>query len=131
MLTVRFSGTMAKRHNVQINYANFNIAIKEKLGINSPTSLNDLSALWKICDALKDGSCHCSQLTVHHKKGEVIGKPHKKCGDTGVPHKCKGNGKENTCLRKQVQALGLSTQAPKSAEFVEMTDEDDTSKEEV
>ncbi|KAG1827351.1 uncharacterized protein BJ212DRAFT_1311719 [Suillus subaureus] len=135
MLTVRFLGTIAKRRDVQINYANFNIAIKERLGINvrgwpegipfqSLTSLNDLSALQKIHDALKDGSAHC-------KKGEVIGKPHKKHGDAGVPCKCKGNGKENTCLRKQVQALGSSMQAPKSAEFVETTDKDDTSEEEV
>ncbi|KAG1861620.1 hypothetical protein F4604DRAFT_1683974 [Suillus subluteus] len=144
--------TIAKKCDIRINYANFNIAIKEKLGINirgwpedvpfpSPTSLNDLSALQKICDALKDGSCHRFRMSPHQqdeygarltacqKKGKVVGKLHKKHADVGIPHK--GKGMENTHLRKQAQASGSSTQALKSTELVETADEDDTSKEEV
>jgi hypothetical protein len=52
-------GTIAKRHNIRINYANFETAIKEKLSIDikdwpegvafqSPTSVNDLRALLKL-----------------------------------------------------------------------------------
>ncbi|KAG1884119.1 hypothetical protein F4604DRAFT_1575077, partial [Suillus subluteus] len=89
----------AKRRDICINYTNFDTAMKEKLAIDlkgwpegvpfqSPTSINDLNALLKVCDALKDGSCrwfhmslcqqeeYAAKLTVHQKKGEVIGKPH-------------------------------------------------------
>ncbi|KAG2050480.1 hypothetical protein BDR06DRAFT_891808, partial [Suillus hirtellus] len=143
--------TIAKQHNIHINYTNFNIAMKDKLTIDlkgwpegvlfqSPTSINDLKALLKVCDALKDGSCHwycmspcqleyyAAKLAACRKKGEVIGKPHKKHADAGVPCKCKE--KENAPLRKQVQAAGSSMQAPKSVEYIDMTDED-TSEEEV
>ncbi|KAG1905551.1 uncharacterized protein F5891DRAFT_934297, partial [Suillus fuscotomentosus] len=96
-----------------INYTNFNIAMKDKLAIDlkgwpegvlfqSPTSINDLKALLKVRDALKDGSCHwfrmsprqreeyAAELAARRKKGEVIGKPRKKRADAGVPCKRKG-----------------------------------------
>ncbi|KAG1857941.1 hypothetical protein C8R48DRAFT_606727, partial [Suillus tomentosus] len=115
--------TIAKRRDICINYTNFDIAMKDKLTIDlkgwpegvpfqSPTSINDLKALLKVCDALKDGSCrwfhmsphqreeYAAKLTAHQKKGEVIGKLCKKHADAGVPHKCKG--KENAPLRKRV-----------------------------
>ncbi|KAG2124848.1 uncharacterized protein EDB93DRAFT_1258552 [Suillus bovinus] len=144
--------TIAKRRNIRINYTNFDTAMKEKLAINlkgwpegvpfqSPTSINNLKALLKVRDALKDGSCHlvcmspcqreeyAAQLTAHRKKGEVIGKLHKKRADAGVPRKCKG--KENAPLRNQARASGSSTQAPKSVEYIDTSDEEDTSDDEV
>ncbi|KAG0693901.1 hypothetical protein DFH29DRAFT_765374, partial [Suillus ampliporus] len=98
------------RHDIRINYANFSIAIKEKLGVDirgwpedipfqSPTSINDHNALLKLRNGLKNGSCHwfrmspcqweeySAHLAVHRKKGEVVGKARKKCSDTGVPRK--------------------------------------------
>ncbi|KAG2342383.1 hypothetical protein BDR05DRAFT_1001007 [Suillus weaverae] len=115
--------TIAKRCDIQINYANFDVTIKEKLGIDirgwpegvpfqCPMSLNDLNALLKICNALKDGSCHwfqmspcqqeeySAQLAAHCKKGEVVRKPHKKYANTDMQCKCKGKSKENVPLRK-------------------------------
>ncbi|KAG1818069.1 uncharacterized protein BJ212DRAFT_1298919 [Suillus subaureus] len=61
--------TLAKRHDIHINYMNFDIAMKEKLGIDlkgwpeglpfqSSTSINNLDAILKLHDTLKDGSCH-------------------------------------------------------------------------
>ncbi|KAG2134262.1 hypothetical protein BD769DRAFT_1353274, partial [Suillus cothurnatus] len=108
--------TITKRRDICINYANFGIAIKEKLSIDlkgwpedvlfqSPTSLNDHNALLKLQNTLKDGSCHwfhmsphqwedySTQLAMHCKRGETIGKPCKKCSDAGVARK--GNRKEN------------------------------------
>ncbi|KAG1903494.1 uncharacterized protein F5891DRAFT_946951 [Suillus fuscotomentosus] len=143
--------TIVKRRDIHINYTNFDTAIKEKLGINlrgwpedmafqSPTSINDLNALLKLRNSLKDSSCrwfHMSphqreeynlQLTACRKKGEVIGKPWKKCSDAGVPRKCKG--KENKCQSKRVRGSGSSVQAPKSAEFVDSSDEEYTSEDE-
>jgi hypothetical protein len=107
-------GTIAKRRDIHINYANFETAIKEKLSINikgwpegvafqSPTSMNDLRALLKLRGALKDGSCHWFCMTPHQrdkfhalldacrKRGENVGKPCKKCANAGVPRKWKGN----------------------------------------
>ncbi|KAG2135771.1 hypothetical protein DEU56DRAFT_737506 [Suillus clintonianus] len=144
--------TVAKRRDIRINYANFDVAIKEKLGIDirgwpegvpfqSPTSLNDLNALLKIRDALKDGSCrwfrlsprqreeYSAQLAARRKKGEVVGKPRKKRADAGVQRKRKG--KENAPPRKRARGSGSSTQAPKSTEYVETTDEDNTSGDDV
>ncbi|KAG1847039.1 hypothetical protein F4604DRAFT_1936078 [Suillus subluteus] len=61
--------TIVKRQDIHINYTNFDTAIKEKLGIDlrgwpedvafqSPTSINNLNALLKLRNSLKDGSCH-------------------------------------------------------------------------
>ncbi|KAG1787592.1 uncharacterized protein HD556DRAFT_1312631 [Suillus plorans] len=139
------------QRDIHINYTNFDTAIKEKLGIDprgwpedmafqSPTSINDLNALLKLRNSLKDGSCRwfrmspCQreeynmQLTACHKKGEVVGKPQKKCSDAGVPHKRKG--KENRRQSKRVRGSGLSMQAPKSAEFVDSSDKEYTSEDE-
>ncbi|KAG1719171.1 uncharacterized protein EDB91DRAFT_1089486, partial [Suillus paluster] len=107
---------IVKRCDIRINYTNFGIAMKEKLGVDirgwpedvpfqSPTSINYHNALLKLCNGLKNGSClwfhmslhqreeYSAHLAVWHKKGEVVGKAHKKHSDAGVPHKCKG--KEN------------------------------------
>lgn len=112
-----------KRRDIRINYTNFDTTIKEKLDIDlrgwpedvafqSPTSINDLNALLKLWNLLKDGSCcwfrmslrqqeeYNIQLTARRKKAEVIGKPRKKCSDAGVPRKCKG--KENEHQSKHV-----------------------------
>ncbi|KAG1894290.1 uncharacterized protein F5891DRAFT_985172 [Suillus fuscotomentosus] len=143
--------TIIKRREVRINYANFGTTIKEKLGIDlkgwpegipfqSPTSLNDLNALLKLRNALKDGSCHwfcmsprqreeySTQLTARRKRGETIGKPHKKRSDAGLARK--RNGKENGRPRKHARGSGSSVQPPKSAEFVVTSDEEDTSDDE-
>ncbi|KAG1846337.1 hypothetical protein C8R48DRAFT_546661, partial [Suillus tomentosus] len=97
----QWAWTIAKRRNIRINYTNFDIAMKDKLAIDlkgwpegvpfqSPTSINDLKALLKVRDALKDGSCrwfrmsphqreeYAAELAARRKKGEVIGKPRKK-----------------------------------------------------
>ncbi|KAG1893008.1 uncharacterized protein F5891DRAFT_913702, partial [Suillus fuscotomentosus] len=102
--------TIAKRHDICINYANFDTVIKKKLSIDikgwpkgivfqSPTSVNDLHALLKLRGVLKDGFCHWFHMTpCQHdefhalldaccKRGEKVGKPCKKCADAGVPCK--------------------------------------------
>jgi hypothetical protein len=123
---------------------------KDKLGIDlrgwpedvpfqSPTSINDHNALRKLRNALKDGSCHwfrmsprqreeySALLTARRKKGEVIGKPRKKRSDAGVPRKRKAV--ENRRLRKR--ARGSSAQAPKSAEWVDTSEEEDISEDDM
>ncbi|KAG1791003.1 hypothetical protein EV424DRAFT_1337699 [Suillus variegatus] len=138
------------RRDIRINYASFNTAIKEKLGIDlrgwpegipfqSPTSLNDLNSLLKVRCALKDGSCHWFRMSprqreeynalldARRKKGEVVTKPRKKRSDAGIPRKRKG--KENLHRRKRARAPGPSMQAPKSAEFV-CTSEEESSEDE-
>ncbi|KAG1720457.1 uncharacterized protein EDB91DRAFT_1088833 [Suillus paluster] len=140
--------TLIKRCDIRINYTNFNTAIKEKLGIDlrgwpedvlfqSPTSINDLNTLRKLRDVLREGSCHWFHMTprqrdefviglaARHKRGEVIGKPRKKRSDAGVARKQKG--KENGHPTKRVQASRTSAQAPKSSEFVDTSEEEDTS----
>ncbi|KAG0693823.1 hypothetical protein DFH29DRAFT_962927 [Suillus ampliporus] len=127
--------TIAKRHDIRINYANFDIAIKEKLSIDlrgwpegisfqSPTSINDLNALLKIRNALKDRQRKKfnGQLAACRKRGEVVGKPRKKRSDAGVSRKRKR--KENTSTSKRAWASGSSMQAPKSAEFIPTSEEE-------
>ncbi|KAG1848951.1 hypothetical protein DFJ58DRAFT_662709, partial [Suillus subalutaceus] len=137
--------TTVKRRDIRINYANFSTAIKEKLGIDlrgwpdgipfqSPTSINNHTALLKLRNALKDGSCHwfrmspqqreehSTLLAACRKRGETVRKPRKKRADAGVPRKRKG--KENGRQTKHVQGSGSSAQAPKSAELVYSSDED-------
>ncbi|KAG1793704.1 uncharacterized protein HD556DRAFT_1237697 [Suillus plorans] len=144
--------TIAKRRDIRINYANFDTAIKEKLSIDikgwpegvvfqSPTSVNDLHALLKLRGALKDGSCHWFRMTprqrdefhalldARHKRGEKVGKQRKKRADAGVPRKRKG--KENAPPRKRARAPGSSAQAPKSAEFIDSSEEEESSEDEV
>ncbi|KAG1727284.1 uncharacterized protein EDB91DRAFT_1061179 [Suillus paluster] len=64
-----FLGAIVKRCDICINYANFGITMKEKLGVDirgwpedipfqSPTSINDHNTLLKLHDGLKNGSCH-------------------------------------------------------------------------
>ncbi|KAG1727462.1 uncharacterized protein EDB91DRAFT_1061143, partial [Suillus paluster] len=131
-----------------INYTNFDTAIKEKLGIDlrgwpedvpfqSPTSINDLNTLWKLHDALREGYCRWFRMTPRQhdefvtglaarcKRGEVISKPCKKRSDAGVA--CKQKGKENGRPTKRVRASGTSAQALKSSEFVDTSEEEDTS----
>ncbi|KAG2090114.1 uncharacterized protein F5147DRAFT_780422 [Suillus discolor] len=126
--------TLAKRRDIRINYTNFDTAIKEKLSIDikgwpegvvfqSPTSVNDLPALLKLRGALKDGSCHWFRMTPHqrdefhalldacHKRGE--------------------KGKENAPPRKRARAPGSSAQAPKSAEFIDSSEEEESSEDKV
>ncbi|KIK35335.1 hypothetical protein CY34DRAFT_26630 [Suillus luteus UH-Slu-Lm8-n1] len=68
--------TIVKRCDIRINYTNFGTAIKEKLGIDlkswpegisfqSPTSINDHNTLLKLCNALKNNSCHWFCMTPH------------------------------------------------------------------
>jgi hypothetical protein len=66
-------------------------------------------------------------LAAHRKKGEVIGKPRKKRSDAGVP--CKRKAVENGRLRKR--ARGSSAQAPKSAEWVDTSEEEDISEDDM
>jgi len=109
----------------------------EDIPFQSPTSLNNHNALLKLQNTLKDGSCHwfcmfpcqwedySTQLATHCKRGETIGKPHKKHSDAGVAHK--GNRKENRHPKKCSRGSGASAQVLKSTEFVLSSDKDSTS----
>ncbi|KAI6018737.1 hypothetical protein BKA83DRAFT_4027151, partial [Pisolithus microcarpus] len=94
------------KKKIQINFINFEVAIKEKYGIDlrgwpegvpfqSPRAITSAEHLRTLRDALKAGTCHWAymsrqqrleyqdRLKEQRSAGEVVGKPRKKRSDMG------------------------------------------------
>ncbi|KIK20646.1 hypothetical protein PISMIDRAFT_105415, partial [Pisolithus microcarpus 441] len=67
------TGVVAKK-KIQINFINFEVAIKEKYSINlcdwpegvpfqSPHAITSAEHLWTLCDALKAGTCQWAYMS--------------------------------------------------------------------
>ena len=99
------TGVVAKK-KIRINFANFEVAIKEKYSIDllgwpegvpfqSPTAITSVEHLQTLRDALKEGACHWAYMTRQQhvqyqdqlaqwwNAGEVVGKARKRCSDMG------------------------------------------------
>jgi len=125
------TGVVAKK-KIRINFTNFDVAIKEKHGIDllgwlegvpfqSPRAITNVESLWALRDALKDGTCRWAymtrqqcvqfqeQLVERQTAGEVVGKPHKKHSDVG---------------RKRCCTESAKGKPSKSATFIDSSDEE-------
>ena len=124
------TGVVAKK-KIRINFANFEVAIKEKYGIDlvgwpegvpfqSPTAITSVEHLWTLRDALKEGVCcwaymtrqqciqYQDQLAQRRNAGEVVGKAWKRCSDVG---------------RKQRHTESSKGKTSKSATLIDSSDE--------
>ena len=129
-------------NQTQLNYNNFNSAIKLKHGIDkkgwpktipftSPCNIANVELIWQLQDALKVNQCYfvkmssqehqefIKDLKAHQESGEVVRPSHKKCSDAGVPRKRKPTKQSGHPLK---QTKGGST--AKSCEYISSTDEE-------
>ncbi|KAI6154664.1 hypothetical protein BKA82DRAFT_4382535 [Pisolithus tinctorius] len=131
-----YTGVVAKK-KIRINFVNFEVAIKEKYGIEllgwpesvpfqSPRATTNAEHLRTLRDALKAGTCrwaymsmqqrmqHADRLKERRIAGEAVGKPRKKRSDAG--RKC----------RRTAPGKG---KAPKSVALIDSSSEDNSSTE--
>ncbi|KAG1836180.1 hypothetical protein DFJ58DRAFT_691103 [Suillus subalutaceus] len=111
----------------------------------SPSNIGTVGEIRKLRDALKDRTCywaaltptevkvHSAELDVRRSAGQVVRQPHKKRSDAGITRKCKAPPttgqahKENRRPSKKVKknTSAQHREAPKSAEFIESSDEEE------
>ncbi|KIK10648.1 hypothetical protein PISMIDRAFT_124111, partial [Pisolithus microcarpus 441] len=129
------TGVVTKK-KIRINFVNFEVAIKEKHGINllgwpegmpfqSPHANINAEHLWSLRDALKVGTCHWAymsrqqcleyqdRLKEWRTAGEMVGKARKKQSDVGKKRRCTTQGK-----------------GPKSTAIIDSSSEENSSTEE-
>ncbi|KAG1856397.1 hypothetical protein DFJ58DRAFT_727236 [Suillus subalutaceus] len=148
-MIVRGLVAVTGKKDIVMNYNNYDTAIVETYGVRlvgwphgvnfiSPSNIRTVGDIRKLRDALKARTCywtvlspaeikaHTAELETRRSAGEVIRKPRKKCSDAGVPRKRKGkqNKNERSSKRAKMNPAQL-LQGPKSAEFVESSDEED------
>ncbi|KAG2108082.1 hypothetical protein DEU56DRAFT_843820 [Suillus clintonianus] len=142
------------KKDIVMNYHNYETSVIETYGVRlvgwpngvkftSPSNIGTVGDIRKLRDALKARTCYWTVLSPAELKahaseldtrsaGEVVRKPRKKRSDAGVPRKRKDGSsagrvnKEN--IRPSKRAKKNSTQlqeGPKSAEFVESSDEEE------
>lgn len=130
------SGVVAKK-KMRINFVNFEVAIKEKYGIEllgrpesvpfqSPHTTTNAEHLCTLRDMLKAGTCHWVYMSMQQRMqhadrlkerqiaGEAVGKPRKKSSDAG---------------RKRRRTAPGKGKAPKSVALIDSSLEDNSSTE--
>lgn len=136
-----------------MNYHNYETAIVETYGVRlvgwphgvnfiSPSNIGTVGDIRKLRDALKARTCywtvlspaeikaHTAELEARCSAGDVVRKPRKKRSDAGVPRKRKaatstGPSKENQrTLKRAKRNSAQLPRGPKSAEFVQSSDEE-------
>ncbi|KAG2124202.1 hypothetical protein DEU56DRAFT_744825 [Suillus clintonianus] len=155
LCTYASSVAVTGKKDIVMNYHNYETSVIETYGVRlvgwpngvkftSPSNIGTVGDIRKLRDALKARTCywtvlspaelkaHASELDTRRSAGEVVRKPRKKRSDAGVPRKRKDGSsagrvnKEN--IRPSKRAKKNSTQlqeGPKSAEFVESSDEEE------
>ncbi|KAG2031491.1 hypothetical protein BDR03DRAFT_1016041 [Suillus americanus] len=143
------------KKDIVMNYNNYNTAIIETYGVRlvgwphgvnfiSPSNIGTVGDIRKLRDALKARTCywtvlspaevkaHTAGLKTRRSAGEVICKPRKKRSDAGVPWKRKAAATTGPSQKKNERSSKRAKrntaqlpQGPKSAEFVELSDEED------
>ncbi|KAG2040314.1 hypothetical protein BDR03DRAFT_858234 [Suillus americanus] len=143
---VRFAATGKK--DIAMNYVNYETAVVETYAVQligwppsvkftSPSNIGTVGEIRKLCDALRARTCYWAVLTPGEVKaytakldarrsaGDVVRQPRKKRSDAGVSRKRKAK-KDNNGPSKKVNKLSANhCDAPKSAEFIDSSDEED------
>jgi len=149
-----FTVDVTGKKNIVMNYNNYETSIIETYGVRlvgwpngvkftSPSNIGTVGDIRKLWDALKAHTCywtslspaevkaHASELATRRSAGEVVRKPRKKRSDIGVSRKRKNGptagraSKENHRVSKRAKKNPAQLQeGPKSAEFVESSDEE-------
>ncbi|KAG1752352.1 uncharacterized protein EDB91DRAFT_1044414 [Suillus paluster] len=143
------------KKDIVMNYNNYETSVIETYGVRlvgwphsvkftSPSNIGTVGDIRKLHDALKACTCywtilssaevkaHASELDTRHSAGEVVRKPRKKCLDAGVPRKRKdgssagrANKENHRPLKRAKKNPAQLQEGPKSAEFVESSDEEE------
>ncbi|KAG2143335.1 hypothetical protein BD769DRAFT_1383295 [Suillus cothurnatus] len=130
--SLKFDCPRAGKKDIMMNYNNYNMAIIETYAVKlvgwpqgvkfiSPSNIGTVSEIRKLCDALKA------------RTWQVVQQPCKKRSDAGVAHKHKAPPttgqahKKNRRLSKMVKKNSSAQhhEAPKSAEFIKSSDEEE------
>ncbi|KAG1859023.1 hypothetical protein DFJ58DRAFT_726481 [Suillus subalutaceus] len=139
-LIVRGLVAMTGKRDIMMNYNNYETAI-----IETPSNIRTVGEIRKLRDALKDRTCywaaltpaevkvHSAELDARYSAGQVVWQPRKKRSDAGITRKRKAPPttgqahKENRRPSKKVKknASAQHREAPKSAEFIESSDEEE------
>ncbi|KAG2339099.1 hypothetical protein BDR05DRAFT_1003643 [Suillus weaverae] len=117
-----------------MNYNNYEMAIIETYAVKligwpqgvkfiSPSNIRTVAEV----------KLHSAELDAHHSAGQVVQQPHKKCSDAGIACKHKApptTGQANKENRRPSKKVKKNTRAqhregPKSAEFIESSDEEE------
>ncbi|KAG1860607.1 hypothetical protein DFJ58DRAFT_778195 [Suillus subalutaceus] len=137
------------KKDIAMNYSNYETSVVETYRFVNPSNIGTVGDIRKLRDALKTHTCywaalspaevktHASELDTRRSAGEAVRKPRKKRSDAGVPRKRKGGpsagraNKENHRPSKRGKKNPAQPQeCPKSAEFVESSDEEGEADEE-
>ncbi|KAG1728935.1 hypothetical protein EDB19DRAFT_1939609 [Suillus lakei] len=143
------------KKDIVMNYNNYETSVIETYGVRlvgwphgvkftSPSNIGTVGDIRKLRDALKARTCywtvlspaevkaHASELDTRRSAGEVVRKPRKKRSDAGVPRKRKdgssagrANKENHRPLKRAKKNPAQLQEGPKSAEFVESSDEEE------
>ncbi|KAG1797353.1 uncharacterized protein HD556DRAFT_1233386 [Suillus plorans] len=147
-----FTVSVTGKKDIMMNYSNYETAIVETYGVRlvgwpqgvnftSPSNIGTVGDIRRLRDALKARMCywttlspaevkaHTAELDARRSAGEVVRKLRKKRSDAGVARKRKvppTTNKENARSSKRTKVTSAQLRdAPKSAEFVESSNEDE------
>ncbi|KAG1786352.1 uncharacterized protein HD556DRAFT_1248400 [Suillus plorans] len=147
-----FTVSVTGKKDIMMNYSNYETAIVETYGVRlvgwpqgvnftSPSNIGTVGDIRRLRDALKARMCywttlspaevkaHTAELDARRSAGEVVRKLRKKRSDAGVARKRKvppTTNKENARSLKRTKVTSAQLRdAPKSAEFVESSNEDE------
>ncbi|KAG1860366.1 hypothetical protein F4604DRAFT_1684382 [Suillus subluteus] len=131
-LIVRRLITATGKKDITMNYDG-----PPSVKFTSPSNIGTVAEIRKLCDALRAHTCYWAVLTPGEVKActakldarcsaaDVVRQPRKKRSDAGVSHKRKAK-KDNNGPSKKVKKLSANhCDAPKSAEFIELSDKED------
>jgi hypothetical protein len=136
------------KKDIAMNYVNYETAVVETYAVQltgwppsvkftSPSNIGMVAEIRKLRDALRAHICswavltpgevkaYTAKLDARRSAGDVVRQPRKKRSDAGVSRKRKAK-KDNIGPSKKVKKLSANHRdAPKSAEFIESSDEED------
>ncbi|KAG1893162.1 uncharacterized protein F5891DRAFT_986152 [Suillus fuscotomentosus] len=143
-LIIRGLISVTGKKDIAMNYKNYKTAVVETYAVQLigwPSSIQFVSNIRKLRDALKARTCywapltsaevkaHTAELDTRRSAGEVVRQPRKKRSNAGVSRKRKPlpiANKENDRPPKKVKRNSAGHHdGPKSAEFIESSDEEE------
>ncbi|KAG1849757.1 hypothetical protein F4604DRAFT_1593275 [Suillus subluteus] len=149
-LIIRGLVSVTGKKDIAMNYKNYETAVVETYAVRligwpssvkfiSPSNIGIIGEIRKLRDALKARTCywvaltpaevkaHTAELDTCRSAGEVVRQPHKKRSDAGLSRKRKrlpaANKEKNGPSKKAKRNSAGHRDGPKSAEFVESSDE--------
>ncbi|KAG1770789.1 hypothetical protein EV702DRAFT_1202260 [Suillus placidus] len=129
------SSQMTGKDNIGMNYPNYikSIVLSYSIILDGWPATIPFTSPWNIHTRLTKTELekYKEDLERHQAAGEAVGKPRKKCSDSGTSRKCKNTQREDTkgeCpakkSRRSNKTAKMSHLEPKSREIIESSDEE-------